>query len=62
MAITRGAAVIAKEINRRLLPLYLERLAEVVKYNETEQADYEARGAALSEVAALFGTTHKTEP
>jgi hypothetical protein len=62
VAETRGAEAVAKEISRRLLPAYLDRLAEVREYNEGERAGYEARGKALNEVAARFGNAYKQEP
>lgn len=62
VAISRGPAATAKDINRRLLPVYLTRLAEVAKYNETERANYEARGRVLNQAAGLFGQTYKQEP
>ncbi len=62
VAETRGAEAVAKEISRRLLPAYLDRLAEVREYNEAERPGYEARGQVLNEVAALFGESYKQEP
>ena len=62
VAVSRGPAVIAREINRRLLPAYLARLAEVIKYNQTERADYEERGRVLGQVAGLLGGTYRQEP
>jgi hypothetical protein len=51
----RGAAAVAKDISRRLLPGYLAELAEVLKYNEVEQANYDARAALLNQMAGIFG-------
>jgi len=52
---SRGAATIAKEINRRFLPKYLP-LFEQCKKNQAEEQSYEQEKAAAREsLAAAFG-------
>ena len=62
VGLTRPAAAIAKEINRRLLPEYLANLAEVHHYNDTERTQHEERGGVMAKVAGLFGQTYEQQP
>ena len=51
----RGAAVIAREINRRLMPGYTEVLAKLRGRNAAEDAAYECQAALAAKVRAIFG-------
>lgn len=55
VATARGPAVIAKEINRRLIPGYAECLRAVSEYNDTERRQYAERGRVVDEIRAMFG-------
>lgn len=59
VAIDRGAAAIARDIARKVLPGYLAALGEIIKYNETEQANHETRGEAMAEMAGMLGLTFR---
>lgn len=52
---TRGAAVIAKEISRRVLPDYLVELERVVADNARRGANADARRVLATELAAVVG-------
>jgi hypothetical protein len=62
VGLTRPAAAIAKELNRRLLPEYLANLAKVQHYNDTERSQHEERGVVMAKVARVFGQTYRQEP
>jgi hypothetical protein len=54
----RGAAVIAREITRRLLPGYTGQLGKVLDHNAREQHDAGTRHAIAGKVAAMFPGSH----
>jgi hypothetical protein len=55
VAAERGAAVIAREITRRLMPGYIDALAKVRARNATEDAAWESQAALAAKVRGIFG-------
>jgi len=54
VAITRGPAVIAREITRRLLPVYTEVLGKIHAHIAKQAADHASRTQAAKRLAALI--------
>jgi hypothetical protein len=63
VSVSRGAAVIAAEINRRLAPLYAANLAKVLDYEADLAVDQGARSVLADKLAGLFpdGCTHSPD-
>jgi chorismate mutase len=51
---SRGAAVVAREVTRRLLPAYRDLLADVQARNAADAADAAARNAVAAAISATF--------
>jgi hypothetical protein len=55
VAAERGAAVIAREINRRLMPEYIEALSKIRARNAGEDAAFASQSALAVKVRSIFG-------
>jgi hypothetical protein len=58
VTVTRPPAIIAGEIERRLLPGYLRQLAEVVTFNARMDRERAARTAVMERIAGMFPGAH----
>lgn len=61
VTVTRPPAIIAGEIERRLLARYLPQLRSVLEYNRQEQENREERTRVIAGIAAMFPGSHVTD-